>query len=130
MPDIKLVAETGRTRGSAPSRRMRHEGHIPAVVYGHGIDATAVTVDGRALRSVLSTSAGLNVVLELDIDGTHHLAMAKDVQRHPVRGTVAHVDFLVVNRDEKVTVDVPIVLVGEATEVNMASGRSTTCSST
>lgn len=122
MPDIKLVAETGRTRGSAPSRRMRHEGHIPAVVYGHGIDATAVTVDGRALRSVLSTSAGLNVVLELDIDGQHHLAMAKDVQRHPVRGTVAHVDFLVVNRDEKVTVDVPIVLVGEATEVNMASG--------
>ena len=122
MPDIKLVAETGRTRGSAPSRRMRHDGHIPAVVYGHGIEATAITVDGRALRSVLSTSAGLNVVLELDIDGAQHLAMAKDVQRHPVRGTVAHVDFLVVNRDEKVTVDVPVVLVGEATEVNMASG--------
>jgi large subunit ribosomal protein L25 len=122
MPDIKLVAETGRIRGSAPSRRMRHDGEIPAVVYGHGIDATAVTVDARALRAVLSTSAGLNVVLELDIDGNQHLAMAKDVQRHPVRGTVAHVDFLVVNRDEKVTVEVPIVLVGEATEVNMAGG--------
>jgi large subunit ribosomal protein L25 len=122
MPDIKLVAETGRPRGSAWSRRLRHEGHIPAVVYGHGIDATPITVEGRALRSALSTSAGLNVVLELDVDGKAHLAMAKDVQRHPVRGTVAHVDFLVVNRDERVTVDVPVVLVGEATEVNMAAG--------
>jgi large subunit ribosomal protein L25 len=122
MPDIKLVAETRPARGTAPSRRMRHEGHIPAVVYGHGIEATPVTVEARALRAVLSTSAGLNVVLELDIDGEHHLAMAKDVQRHPVRNTVSHVDFLVVNRDEKVTVDVPILLTGEATEVNMAGG--------
>jgi large subunit ribosomal protein L25 len=122
MPDIKLVAETGRSHGTAPARRMRHEGHIPAVVYGHGIEATPISVEARALRSVLSTKAGLNVVLELDIDGAHHLAMAKEVQRHPVRGTVSHVDFLVVNRDEKVTVDVPVSLVGEATEVTMAGG--------
>jgi large subunit ribosomal protein L25 len=122
MPDIKLVAETGRPNGTGAARRMRHDGRIPGVVYGHGIEATPISVEGRALRGVLSTKAGLNVVLELDINGTHHLAMAKEVQRHPVRGTVSHVDFLVVNRDEKVTVDVPLVLVGEAVEVQQAGG--------
>jgi large subunit ribosomal protein L25 len=122
MADITLVAETGRTHGSGTSRRLRHDGRIPAVVYGHGIDSTSITVDGRALRSALTTEAGTNAVIELDVDGTQHLAMAREIQRHPVRGTVAHVDFLVVNRNEIVTVEVPIVLVGEALEVRNGGG--------
>jgi large subunit ribosomal protein L25 len=122
MPEVKLLAETGRPHGSSKSRRLRHAGKIPGVVYGHGIEATPIAVEARALRAVLSTEAGTNVVVELDVDGAHHLAMARDIQRHPVRGTVAHVDFLVVNRNEVITVDVPVTLVGEATEVLRAGG--------
>jgi large subunit ribosomal protein L25 len=120
MPEIKLVAETGRSHGSASARRLRHAGKIPAVVYGHGIEAMPVAVDARALRAVLSTDAGTNVVVELELAGTQHLAMAKDIQRHPVRGTLAHVDFLVVNRNEVVSVDVPIVVTGESAEIKAA----------
>lgn len=122
MPDIVLAADTTRLTGSRNSRRLRHTGRIPAVVYGHGVDSTAVSVDARALRSALSTSAGQNAVFELDIDGTHHLAMAKVVDHHPIRRTVAHVDFLVVNRDEKVTADVPVVVVGESEAVKFDGG--------
>ena len=107
MPDIVLVADTKRPTGSRESRRLRHTGRIPAVVYGHGLTAVPVSVDARALRSALSTSAGRNAVFELDVDGTHHLAMAKVVDHHPVRHTIAHVDFLVIDRNERVTADVP-----------------------
>jgi large subunit ribosomal protein L25 len=122
VPDIVLVADTKRPLGSANARRLRHHGRIPAVVYGHGISSTPVSVDARALRAALSTPAGQNVVLELAIEGDHHLAMAKVVDHHPVRHTIAHVDFLVVNRDEKVTTDVPITLIGEANLVTRDGG--------
>ena len=122
MPDIVLVADSSRPTGSANSRRLRHSGRIPAVVYGHGIDSTSVSVDARSLRSALSTSAGQNVVLELDVDGTHHMAMAKVVDHHPVRHTISHVDFLVVDRNEKVTADVRIALTGTADAVHREGG--------
>jgi large subunit ribosomal protein L25 len=92
------------------------------VVYGRGIDATSVSLDARELRSALSGEAGVNALLALQVDGTTHLTMAKEIQRHPVRGTVAHVDLLVVSRDEPVGAEVPLVLVGEATEVQDAGG--------
>jgi large subunit ribosomal protein L25 len=122
VPDIVLLAETKRPLGSANSRRLRHHGRIPAVVYGHGIDSSAVSVDARALRAALSTPAGQNVVLELEIEGDRHLAMAKVVDHHPVRHTIAHVDFLVVSRDVKVTADVPVTLIGEALLVSREGG--------
>ena len=122
MPDIVLVADTNRPTGSANSRRLRHHGRIPAVVYGHGIASTPISVDSRALRAALSTPAGRNAVFELDVDGTHHLAMAKVVDHHPVRHTIAHVDFLVINRDETVTADVPVILVGDADAVTRDGG--------
>ena len=122
MPDIVLAADTTRLTGSRHSRRLRHTGRIPAVVYGHGIDATSISVDARALRSALSTSAGQNAVFELDVDGTHHLAMAKVVDHHPIRRTVAHVDFLVVNRNVEVTADVPVTVTGESEAVKFDGG--------
>jgi len=122
VPDILLVADTNRPIGSRESRRLRHTGRIPAVVYGHGLDSTAISVDARALRAALSTSAGRNAVFELDVNGTHHLAMAKVVDHHPVRHTIAHVDFLVIDRNERVTADVPITLVGEAEAVGREGG--------
>ncbi|HZQ57312.1 MAG TPA: 50S ribosomal protein L25 [Acidimicrobiales bacterium] len=114
MPDIVLVAETKRPLGTRASRRLRHHGRVPAVVYGHGVEAVPVSVDARALRAALSTSAGRNAVFELDVEGTHHLAMAKVVDHHPVRHTIAHVDFLVIDRNETVTAEVRIALSGEA----------------
>ncbi|HWC39483.1 MAG TPA: 50S ribosomal protein L25, partial [Acidimicrobiales bacterium] len=123
MPEIPIAAEAGRPVGSASSRRLRSAGKIPAVVYGHGVDALPVAVDAKDLRAALTTDAGLNALLALKVDGATHLTMAKVVQRHPVRGTVAHVDFQIVRRDEVVTAEVPIVLVGEATLVHRDDGH-------
>ncbi len=122
MPDILLVAETRQLTGSANSRRLRHHHHVPAVVYGHDVESTPISVESRALRAALSTPAGRNAVFELEVAGTRHLAMAKVVDHHPVRHTIAHVDFLVISRDETVTADVPITIVGEAAMVLREGG--------
>ena len=122
MPEITLTAETGRTTGSRSSGRSRREGKIPAVVYGHGMDPLPIAVEGRDLRAALMTDAGLNALLELQLDGTKHLTMAKSIQRDPVRNTVIHVDFQIVRRDEIVTAEVAIMVTGEATEVHRGNG--------
>jgi large subunit ribosomal protein L25 len=122
MPEITLVAQSGRTTGSPEARRLRAAGRIPAVVYGHGIDAESVTVDGRDLRSALSGDAGVNQLLSLDVGGHEHLALARVLQRHPVRGTVIHIDFQVVSRTEIISADVPVVLIGEARHVEEERG--------
>src|SRR3984885_5043419 len=113
MAEIVLVAEPGRLTGSAASRRLRTSGRVPAVVYGHGGGGTSVSVDGRDLRHALSGASGLNQLLSLKVGSETHLAMARSLQRHPVRHTVVHVDFQIVRRDEVISADVPILLVGE-----------------
>ncbi len=122
MAEITLVAEAGRPIGSAPARRMRHEGRIPAVMYGPGIEPLAVTVVGKELKAALTTEAGLNALLSVEVDGQSHLALAREIQRHPVKGTVTHVDFQVVDVNKLVAADVTIGLVGEALEVGHADG--------
>jgi large subunit ribosomal protein L25 len=122
MSEVTLTAEHGRTTGSGASGRLRGEGRIPGVVYGHGIDPISVSVARGDLRAALHTDAGLNALINLQVDGGSHLTIVKDLQRHPVRNEVTHVDFLVINRDEVLTVDVPIVLEGEATEVTSNDG--------
>jgi large subunit ribosomal protein L25 len=122
MAEITLVAQPGRTTGSPESRRLRSAGRIPAVVYGHGIDAEAVSIDGRELRLALSGEAGVNQLLNLDLGGTTHLALARVLQRHPVRNTVVHVDFQVVSRNEVISADVPLILIGEAKAVENERG--------
>jgi large subunit ribosomal protein L25 len=117
-----LVAETGRSTGSANARRMRREDHIPGVVYGQGMSPVSVTVARRDLRIALSGSAGLNTVLDLKVDGKVYPAIVKDMQRHPVRRTVAHIDFLQVNLNEEIVVAVPVRLEGEAKAVISAGG--------
>ena len=117
-----LTAEIGRPRGTRPSRRLRRTGRVPAVVYGLGENPLAVSVDRADLRGALSTDAGLNALITLDVDGDQQLSIVKDLQRHPVRRDVLHVDFLRIDPDEEVEVDVPLVLVGEAKKVTQASG--------
>lgn len=122
MSEVTLVAESGRTTGSRSSGRLRGEGAVPAVVYGHGISPLSVSINRRELRAALHTDAGFNAVINLEVGGDKHMTIVKDVQRHPVRNEVIHVDFLVVNRDEIVSVDTPIVLTGESEAIRQASG--------
>lgn len=122
MSEVKLTADSGRTVGSRSSGRLRGEGKIPAVVYGHGIAPLSVSIDRKALRAALHTDAGHNALINLETAGGSHLTIVKDLQRHPVRNEVVHVDFLVVNRDEVVTIDTPILLEGESAAVKAANG--------
>jgi large subunit ribosomal protein L25 len=122
MAEITLVAKAGRPTGSRASNRLRRGGRIPAVIYGHGTAPVPVSVDGRDLRAALTTDAGLNALLSLQVDGQTHLTLARELQRHPVRNTVTHVDFQIVRRDEVVSADVPLVIVGEAHEVSVGNG--------
>jgi large subunit ribosomal protein L25 len=112
-----LVAETGRATGSANSRRMRREDHIPGVVYGHGMQPLSISVVRRDLRHALSGPAGVNTVLDLTVDGKVYPAIVKEMQRHPVRRTVSHIDFLQVDLNEDITIAIPVRLEGEAKAV-------------
>jgi large subunit ribosomal protein L25 len=114
MSEYKLAAESRADTGKGAARRARAAGRIPAVLYGHGIKPKHLSVDAREFTHALHTDAGANVLIELQVGRTHHLALAKDIQRHPARGTFTHIDFLLVRRGEKVTVQVPVHLVGEA----------------
>ncbi len=122
MAEITLVAEPGRPVGSRPAGRLRAAGRIPGVIYGHGTDPLPVSVDGRDLRAALTTDSGLNALLALKVGDETHLTLAREIQRHPVRSTVTHVDFLIVRRDEVVSAEVPVVLLGEARLVAQANG--------
>jgi large subunit ribosomal protein L25 len=118
MAEINLAARTGRPTGSRASGRLRAEGKVPATVYGLGRDAVSVTVEWRDLRHALTTDAGLNAIIDLSVDGAKsELTIVKDLQRHPIRRNVLHVDFLRVSADVAIEVEVPITLVGEAKEV-------------
>ena len=120
--DQTLTAVTGRPAGSRSSSRLRADGQVPAVVYGLGRDAVSVTVPWADLRRALSTEAGTNALITLDVDGQRDLTIVKDLQRHPVRRNVLHIDFLRVDPDAPVAIDVPILLVGEAREVENRRG--------
>jgi len=122
MPDTILVAETGRPTGSRASNRLRAEGKVPGTVYGQGMAPIAVAVERRELRHALTGPAGLNAVLTLSVDGTRKPAVVKTMQRDPIKRIVTHVDFLVVNLDEEITVEVAIHLEGEATAVLVEGG--------
>jgi large subunit ribosomal protein L25 len=122
MSETVLVAETGRSTGSADARRLRREDSIPAVVYGLGMDPLSISVARSALRVALSGPAGMNTVLDLSVDGTVYPAIVKELQRHPVRRTVQHVDFIQIDLNEDIRVSVPVRLVGEAKEVQDGNG--------
>src|SRR3954454_843356 len=99
MAEITLQATTGRKLGSGPAKQIRAEGKIPAVVYGLNADPIPVTVDWKPLREALTGEAGLNALIELDIDGDVALCIVKEFQRHAIRNSVMHVDFLRVSAD-------------------------------
>ena len=122
MAEVVLVAEVGRPRGSRAVRRLRRAGKVPGVIYGHGTEPLPVAVGARELRAALNGEAGANQLLSLSTGTGTYLTLAREMQRHPVAQTVTHVDFVIVRRDEVISADVPITLVGEATEVHHGDG--------
>ncbi|MGW0038790.1 50S ribosomal protein L25/general stress protein Ctc [Gordonia sp. NPDC003376] len=108
------IAVTTRTeKGKGAARRARAAGQVPAVLYGHGTDPQHLNIPAREFATILRNH-GTNAVLELDIEGASQLALTKQVDVHPIRNYIEHVDLLVIKRGEKVTVEVNIVIEGDA----------------
>jgi large subunit ribosomal protein L25 len=109
----KITAEKRTEFGKGAARRIRRDNKIPAVVYGHGNDPIHLTLPGHDTMMALK-HGGANALLELDIEGDTQLALTKQVQVDPIRRVLEHVDFVAVRRGEKVTVDVPVHVTGDA----------------
>lgn len=117
MSEIKLSAKTRTQFGKGAARQARRDGMVPGVIYGHGTEPKHVDVEGHGLQLALRTP---NVLLSLDIvGGVTELVIPKAVQKHPLKRSISHVDYLIVKKGEKVTVDVAIV-----TEGDLAAGNN------
>lgn len=114
MAEVGLQAEVREGRGKGVARKLRAAGKVPATMYGRGTDPITLAVEARALGHSLATDAGVNVLIDLQVDGESHLTMAREIARNPIRGTILHVDFLKISRDEKIHVEVPVHFEGEA----------------
>lgn len=125
MSEVSLDAEPRSEFGKGAARRLRRADKVPAVLYGHGADPVHVALPGHATMLALKRS---NALFSLRVNGKPTLALPRDVQRDPVRGTIEHVDLLIVRKGEKVTVDVPLRLVGEAAAGTLVTSESTTLS--
>ena len=111
MPEVKIAAETRDEFGKGAARRIRREGRVPAVLYGHGTETRHLTLPGHDMMLALKTP---NVLLYLDgLKKGSEIALPKAVQRDPLKGFIEHVDLILVRRGEKVTVEVPIRVSGE-----------------
>jgi large subunit ribosomal protein L25 len=113
MADVKINAQTRTEFGKGAARRTRRAGRVPAVLYGHGTDPVHLSFDTVEFAAVMREN-GRNAVLTIDGAGSTQLALTKSVVRDPIKGFIEHVDLVVVRRGEKVTVDVPVVTLGEA----------------
>jgi large subunit ribosomal protein L25 len=112
--ETKLTAERRADHGKGVARKLRAVGRVPAVLYGHGQATQSLSVDAHDMFKVLHTSAGANVLVDLKVDTDEHLVLPREIQRNHIKGTIVHVDFLVVSRTETIEVNVEIVDIGEA----------------
>ncbi|WP_369070366.1 50S ribosomal protein L25/general stress protein Ctc [Kineococcus terrestris] len=125
MAETQLTVEKRTEFGKGAARRIRRADKIPAVVYGHGEAPIHVTLPGHQTMMALKHA---NALLDIDLDGQKHLTLPKDVQRDPIKGFIEHVDLIVVRRGEKVVVDVPLTLTGEAAPDTIVNQELTTLS--
>ena len=122
MADLVLNTENKLTTGSRSSRRLRKAGKVPGVLYGLGQDPEIFSVEYGELREALTTEAGLNALVQLNINGSNQLTILKTLQRHPVKDEVTHVDFVRVDPKQELEVEVPIILEGIAKNVTDQNG--------
>ncbi len=127
MSEVKISAEPRTEFGKGGARRTRRAGKVPAVLYGHGEKPQHIALPAREFAAAIR-HGGLNQVFTIDIAGGTTLALPKAIQRDPIKDTYEHVDLIIVKRGEKVTVDVPIVLTGEAARNTLVVSESTTLS--
>ncbi len=118
MAEKFTLSATKREVGKTARRETRKEGRVLAVMYGHGVDSIAISVDASEVLRVYR-KAGLSALIELDVDGKKHSVIIKTVDIHPVRHELAHLDFLVVNVKEATIVSVPIEFIGESPAVKL-----------
>ncbi|MET1087567.1 MAG: 50S ribosomal protein L25/general stress protein Ctc [Arthrobacter sp.] len=125
MSEQKLAAEVRTEFGKGYARRARMNNQIPAVIYGHGAEPIHITLPAKATTLAVRTA---NALLSLDINGEGHLALVKDVQRDPIKQIIEHIDLLTVRQGEKVTVDIPVHIVGEVAPGNVYNQELTVIS--
>jgi large subunit ribosomal protein L25 len=109
---LKATSRDGRGKG--PARRLRAEGMVPGVLYGHGVEPVAISLSSQDLLHFFHATHGAAMVVDLEVDGKKHLAIPREIQRDHLRGRYVHIDFLEVRRDEKVKMSVEIHETGEA----------------
>lgn len=118
MADSTLTAELRSDKGSRPAGRLRREGRLPGVLYGLGEESVSVTVNAHQLGTILSSKSGANTLITLQIDGRDQLALARQIQRDAVKGSLVHVDFVRVRADQTIQAEVRLDLQGEAEGVS------------
>jgi len=114
MAEVTLKAVKREDTGKGSARRSRAAGKVPAVVYGRGMDPIEIEVDRREFVMALQTDAGMNVLLEIKVDGSSTTAITRELQRDPVKGTLLHADFVKIDLTQEIEVEVPVRLIGES----------------
>ncbi len=118
--ETKLQAESRNEFGKGAARRIRRADKVPAVLYGHGADPVHITLPGHDTMMALK-HGGTNALLSIELDGSSQLALPKQVQKDPIKGFLEHLDLIIVKKGEKVTVDVPVIVTGEAAPETMVT---------
>lgn len=120
MAQARIDAETRTEFGKGAARRTRRAGRIPAVLYGHGTDPQHLSLPSLEFARVVREQ-GRNAVVEINVDGSQQLALTKTVVVHPIRPYIEHVDLLVIRRGEKVVVEIPVHVTGDAEPSSLIS---------
>ena len=122
MASAQLSAQARGNGGKGVARKLRGDGRVPAVVYGHGRDPQALSINTRELEKLLDHISAESTVIDLDIDGKPSRTLIREIQRHPFKRQILHVDFQELVAGEKVSVNIPIVLVGIPAGVRLDGG--------
>jgi large subunit ribosomal protein L25 len=125
MATVELKAKARTETGKGIARQTRREGSFPAILYGEGEEPQALSVDNKDFYPVIRTAAGENVILDLRIEGAKQdscKAIIRDIQYHPVKRDILHVDFQHISMTKMITVNVPIEIVGESVGVKVDGG--------
>lgn len=130
MSEVTLQAESGRITGTRPSRRLRRRGMVPATLYGQGAEAVSVAVNARDLRNALATDAGINVLIDLVVGEETHTSLARQLQRHPTKGDILHLDFVKISLTDRVEALVAVEMIGDPAGVREMGGIIETVTNT
>lgn len=119
---VSLTAERRTETGKGAARKLRSRGRIPAVIYGHGRDPQALSVSAMELDKVLQGISAESTIIDLAVDGADVQTLIREIQRHPTRKSITHLDFYEIHAGEKITLEVPVRLVGAPEGVRNAGG--------